>query len=75
MSQSRLEALDERPDFFPSLMMDDEKWSESDAYVLLRAFYNQLTEPRGNSSFRAYRKTKWSPKGSVEDLLNLSNTQ
>ena len=67
MSQSRLEALDERPDFCPGFMMDDEKWNEPDAYVLLHAFYKQLTEPKGNSSFQAYRRTKWSPKRSVHE--------
>lgn len=75
ISQGRLDALDERPDFCPSFMMDDEKWNEPDAYVFLRVFHKQLTETRGNSSFRAYRKTKWSAKGSVQDLFNPSNSQ
>lgn len=69
MSQSRLQSLDERPNFVPGFSMDDYQWNHSDAYTLLRAFYDQMTRSGEDSLFRAYEKTKWCPKRSV---LNIS---
>ena len=68
MSQSRLQTLEERPDFDPGFSLDDDDLYRSDGYPLLRAFYKQMTQSKNGSVFRAYEKTKWRPKWSVTHL-------
>jgi hypothetical protein len=68
ISQSRLRSLDQRPEFDPGFSLDDDQWDSSDGCTLLRAFYEQMTESRDGSLFRAYEKTIWCLKGSVPDI-------
>jgi hypothetical protein len=65
MSQSRLESLDQRPNFDPVFSMDDYQWNYSDGYVLASALANQLLEPHEETLFRAIETTKWQQKGSA----------
>ncbi len=71
MSQSRLQTLEERPDFNPGFLFDEDDLYCSDGHPLLRAFLQQMTESRNGSAFRAYEKTKWRPKWSVPHVRGL----
>ncbi len=73
MSQSRLQTLDERPDFNPGFLFDEDDWYCSDGCPLLRAFLQQMTESKNGSAFRAYEKTKWCPKWSVSHVGELDH--
>lgn len=72
ISQSRLQSLDQRPEFDPGFSLDDDQWNSSDGCTLLRAFYEQMTESRDGSLFRAYEKTKWCLKWSELDIWFLA---
>ncbi len=69
MSQSCLQALDERPEFSLTFSWNDDRWNDPDAYTLARAFSEQMTESREGTLFRAYEKTRWSYKGFVMNVI------
>jgi hypothetical protein len=66
--QSRLQSLNQRPEFDPGFSLDDDQWNSSDGCTLLRAFYEQTTESRDSSLSRAYEKTRWCLKWSVPEI-------
>jgi hypothetical protein len=74
MSQSRLKALENRPDFDPGFCLEDEDWNYHDGCTLLRNLWEQLTESRDGSVFSAIEKTKWFSKLSVLHLFQILST-
>ncbi len=65
MLQSRLDSLDQRPEFRISFSMDDFQWNYSDGVILCGAFSQQLLGIHAETLSRAIEKTKWRKKWSV----------
>ncbi len=57
MSQSRLQSLDNLPEFKPNLSLDDNQWSWSDACALEYAFYAQTNSSKDHSLWSAIDST------------------
>lgn len=72
MSQSRLQTLDQRPNFDPGFFLEADQWNPADGCTLIRAFWEQLSGSRDNSVFSAYEKTKWSLKWSVTSIVGFA---
>ena len=62
MSQSRLESLNQRPNFDLSFSGDEYQWNFSDADWLHYPFLAQLARLKADSLFRAYEHTPSRPK-------------
>lgn len=70
MSQSKLESLDQRPDFFLRFSMDDHQWNVGDASAILNAYTNQMFTTTGDRRLCAWEETKWVPRVSVVESFN-----